>query len=64
MKDDPQTGESVVGEVRAIREAIDDEVGHDMTRLAERARRVSAEVRREFGMKVATLPSADQGQTP
>jgi hypothetical protein len=56
VKTDPQLGESVVDEVRAIREAIDEEVGHDVARLAERARRVSDAVRREFGMRTAKLP--------
>ena len=52
----PQLGESVVDEVRAIREAIDEEVGHDVARLAEYARQASDAVRRELGMKIATLP--------
>ena len=52
----PQLGESVVDEVRAIREAIDEEVGHDVARLAEYARQASEAVRRELGMKIATLP--------
>ena len=56
VKTDPQFGESVVDEVRAIRETIDEEVGHDVARLAERARRVSDAVRREFGMRTAKLP--------
>ena len=51
-----QLGESVVDEVRAIREAIDEEVGHNVARLAAQARQVSEAVRREFGMKVARLP--------
>jgi hypothetical protein len=50
-------GESVVDEVRAIREAIDEEVGHDVARLVERARCVSEDVRRRYGMKVAQLPT-------
>lgn len=50
-------GESVVDEVRAIREAIDEEVGHDIARLAAEARRRSEEIRREFGMRVAELHS-------
>jgi hypothetical protein len=31
----------IVDEVRAVREAIDAEVGHDVAKLAERARRSS-----------------------
>jgi hypothetical protein len=46
-------GESVVDEVRAIREAIDEDVGHDMRRLADRARRAGEEVRRQYGLKAA-----------
>lgn len=49
-------GESVVDEVRAIREALDEEAGHDVTKLAEMARRASDQVRREFGFKSAQLP--------
>jgi hypothetical protein len=49
-------GESVVDEVRAIRETIDAEAGHDIRKLAQQARRVSEEVRREYGMKVAEIP--------
>ncbi len=46
-------GESVVDEVRAIREAIDKEAGHDLRLLAERARRTSEDVRRQYGLKAA-----------
>ncbi len=49
-------GESVVDQVRSIREAIDAEAGHDIRKLAEQARRVSEQVRRKYGMKVAELP--------
>jgi len=59
-KIDPKLGESVVDEVRAIREAIDEEVGHDVARLAAQARQVSEVVRREFGMKVADIRSRDR----
>jgi len=62
-KIDPQLGESVVDEVRAIREAIDEEVGHDMARLAAQARQVSETVRHEFGMKVARLPLPPQSRS-
>ena len=42
-KSDPNStlGESVVVEVRAIREAIEAEAGHDIRKLGEQARRVS-----------------------
>ncbi len=56
MPSSSELGESVVDEVRAIREAIDAEVGHDVARLAERARRIGEAVRREFNMKAAKLP--------
>jgi hypothetical protein len=36
----------IVEEVRAVRTAIDEEVGHDITKLAERARRIGEEYRR------------------
>ncbi len=49
-------GESVVDEVRSIREAIDAEAGHDIRKLAEQARGASERVRREYGMKVAESP--------
>ena len=52
----PPLGESVVDEVRTIREAIDAEVGHDLQRLAELARRTSEQVRRTYGLNVAALP--------
>ena len=55
-KAESRLGESVVDEVRAIREAIDEEVGHDVAKLAAEARRASEAVRREFGMKAAQLP--------
>lgn len=49
-------GESVVDEVRAIRQALDEEVDHDIARLASRARQAGEEIRRQYGMKVAQLP--------
>ena len=48
-------GESVVSEVRRIRDALDVEAGHDLARLAEMARQASARIRKEYGMKVASL---------
>lgn len=49
-------GESAVDDVRAVREAIDEEVGHDLRKLVEQARRKSAEVRQQYGMIVAESP--------
>ena len=57
---DTDLGESVVDEVRAIREALDREFGHDVERLAEAARRRSEEVRREFGMRSVDAQSSDR----
>lgn len=54
-----ELGESVVDEVRMIRETVDAEHRHDVRRLAEHARRVSEQIRREFGMKVAETPSTE-----
>ena len=45
---DSTLGESIVDEVRAIREAIDAEAGYDIHKLAEQARKVSEQVRREY----------------
>lgn len=53
---DLSLGESVVDEVRAIREMIDAEVEHDLARLADRARQTSQAVRQEFQMRTATVP--------
>jgi hypothetical protein len=36
----------IVEEVRAVRKAIDEEVGHDIAKLAERARRIGEQYRR------------------
>lgn len=41
----------IVAEVRAVREAIDEDVGHDLVKLAERARRAGEEYRRSRGLK-------------
>lgn len=46
----------IVEEVRAVREAIDEEVGHDVATLAERARTIGEEYRRKLGCKVAEIP--------
>lgn len=48
-----ELGESVVDEVRAIREALDQAVGHDVRRLAEQAREVGERIRREHGLTIA-----------
>lgn len=45
----------IVEEVRAVRTAIDEEVGHDIAKLAERARRIGEEYRR--AKKVAGVES-------
>ena len=48
----------IVDEVRAVREAIDEEVGHDVAKLAERARRIGEEYRRTHNVAlVETLPT-------
>lgn len=52
-------GESVVVEVRAIRERIDAECGHDVRRVAERARRESAELRARYGLESAEPIATD-----
>ena len=48
-----ELGDSCVDEVRAIREAIDAAVGHDVGRLAEQSRAAAEKVRREFGLTAA-----------
>ena len=52
-----ELGESVVDEVRRIRESIDAEVGHDLRKLAERARRAGEDVRKRYGMKLGESPA-------
>ena len=51
--------QSVVTEVRAIREAIDEEVDHDIDKLAERASRIGKEYRRTHGLEPAAVPPKD-----
>jgi hypothetical protein len=46
----------IVEEVRAVREAIDEEVGHDVAALAERARRVGE----AFRQRRDARPAADE----
>ena len=48
----------IVDEVRAVREAIDEEVGHDVAKLAERARRIGEQYRRKHGLRDANLPNS------
>ncbi|HOD80800.1 MAG TPA: hypothetical protein PKG77_05225 [Phycisphaerae bacterium] len=43
-------------EVRAVREAMDKEVGHDVTKLAERAHRIGEEYRRTRNRSAANTP--------
>lgn len=50
---------SVVEEVRAVREAIDEEVGHDIEKLAERAKRAGEKYRREHQARRKVVPTAD-----
>jgi hypothetical protein len=47
---------AIVDEVRRVREAIDEEVGHDVEKLAERARRAGEEYRKTHRSEVADLP--------
>ncbi len=46
----------IVDEVCQVREAIDEEVGHDFEKLAERACQVGEEYRRTHKSKVAESP--------
>ncbi len=55
MPDESDLDDSVVSEVRAIREALDAEAKHDLTRLVERTREVAESVRKERGMKLADV---------
>lgn len=50
----------IVDEVRAIREAIDEEVGHDIAKLAERARRIGEEYRRTHKVAIVQIPPTDR----
>ncbi|HOB73094.1 MAG TPA: hypothetical protein PKG54_01085 [Phycisphaerae bacterium] len=52
----------IVDEVRAVREAIDEEVGHDIAKLAERARRAGEEYRRTHQVPAVNVPSAPTEQ--
>jgi hypothetical protein len=55
-KIDEQLGESVVDEVRAIREELDGRAGHDVRKLAAYAQRAGETIRRKNGMTLAKLP--------
>lgn len=46
---------AIVDEVRRIREAIDEEVGHDVEKLADRARKIGEEYRRTHKSKAADV---------
>lgn len=50
---------AIVDEVRRIREAIDEEVGHDIEKLAERARKAGEEYRKTHRSKVADVPARE-----
>ncbi len=47
---------AIVEEMHRVREAIDEEVGHDVEKLAERARKAGEEYRRTRRNQVADLP--------
>jgi hypothetical protein len=49
----------IVDEVRAVREAIDEEVGHDVHKLAERAARIGEEYRRKYGVAAVKAPPTE-----
>ena len=52
---DRRVSDPIVEEVRAVREAIDEEVGHDLRKLAERARKAGEEYRRARGITEAQI---------
>jgi len=56
LKHDRRLRDPIVEEVRAVREAIDEEVGHDLKKLAERARKAGEEYRRARGPAEAQTP--------
>jgi len=57
-------GESAVDDVRAIRAAIDEEVNHELDRLAALIRRNSDAIREEFKLKSAAAPPPARGPRP
>jgi hypothetical protein len=56
VKQNRHLSDPIVEEVRAVREAIDEEVGHDLRKLAERARKAGEEYRRARGPTEAQTP--------
>lgn len=56
LKQDRRVSDPIVEEVRAVREAIDEEVGHDLKKLAERARKAGEEYRRAHGAAEVQTP--------
>jgi len=60
LKQNRRLSDPIVEEVRAVREAIDEEVGHDLKKLADRARRAGEEYRRTHG--AMQDPNSDVGQ--
>ena len=56
LKQNRRVSDPIVEEVRAVREAIDEEVGHDLRKLAERARKAGEEYRRARGAKEVQTP--------
>ena len=61
-ENEAKLGESVVDEIREIREALDREVDHDVHRLAQTAREASAQVSARFGLKPALQSDAKPQQ--
>lgn len=56
LKQERRLRDPIVEEVRAVREAIDEEVGHDLRKLAERARKAGKEYRRAQGAAEVQIP--------
>jgi hypothetical protein len=63
LKQGRRLSDPIVEEVRALREAIDEEVGHDVRKLAERARKAGEEYRRARGAREARVPEATHDTT-
>jgi hypothetical protein len=57
-------GPSVVDEIRAIREEMDERAGHDPVRLVAEVERIAAEVRRAYGFMSASAPVGQKAATP
>ena len=60
VKQNRRVSDPIVEEVRAVREAIDEEVGHDLRKLAERARKAGEEYRRARGATEVQAPDASR----